>query len=83
MGRKFNGRPTFMLHPLMPCSVNYVGGGELQSRGAVEGEVLKKDEDEEERHSILLCLVSTLQPTSSCSGRTGAEEPVVAQEQCL
>lgn len=48
----------------------------------MEGEVLE-EEDEEERHFILLFLVSTPQPTSSCSGRAGAEEPVVAQEQCL
>lgn len=47
----------------------------------MEGEVLEED-GEEERHSVLLFLVSMPQPTSSGSGRAGTEEPVVAQEQC-
>lgn len=58
-------------------------GGEPQRRAVVEGEVLEEEENEDERHSILLFLVSTPQPPSSCSERAGAEEPVVAQEQCL
>lgn len=45
----------------------------------MEVEVL--EEDEEEKHLILLFLVSMPEPTS-CSGRAGTEE-LVAQEQCL
>lgn len=43
------------------------------------GEVL---EEEENRLSILLFLLSMPHPTSSYSDRAGAEEPVAAQKWC-